>query len=88
MTAVADANRRFARNLRLLRRAQEITGTELARRTGLPEQAVYRIESGARGSSPRVATIGEATVLAAALGVDLAHMVAETVTRVPVGAVR
>jgi transcriptional regulator with XRE-family HTH domain len=82
MTA-SEVDRRFAERLRRLRRARGMTGVELAAAAGMPEQAVYRIEAGT-SPTPRRATVGEAAALAAALGVDLAHLVAEDVLRVTV----
>ncbi|GAA2681844.1 helix-turn-helix domain-containing protein [Actinoplanes palleronii] len=90
MSAVATTHQRFAERLRLLRRAKALTGRALAERAGLPEHAVYRIEASAKGTSPRVPTLGEAVALADALGVDLAHLVAADVmsVTVPLGGAR
>jgi transcriptional regulator with XRE-family HTH domain len=82
------ANRRFGERVRLVRRARDLTGRQLAARAGLPEHAVYRIEAGARGTSPRVATVGEAAALATALGVDLSQLVADEPVRVLLGGAR
>lgn len=70
---INEVNRRFAQRLLRLRRVRGITGVELAAASGLPEQAVYRIEAG--GSGGRLVSIGEAVVLADALDVDLMHFV-------------
>lgn len=82
--SAAEVDRRFAQRLRVLRRRRGMTGPELAAAAGLPEQAVYRIEAGA-SPAPRRATIGEAVALAEALGINLAHLVAEDVPCVTLG---
>ncbi len=77
MTApkAGDMDALFARRLRSLRMARGISGTALAGLAGMPTQAVYRIESSTWSRAGRVATVGEAAVLARLLGCDLARMV-------------
>jgi len=62
---------RFADNLHALRVARKISRRELSARTGIPHHSIEKIETGhgCRLGLRRQASIGEAVVLAAALGV-------------------
>jgi transcriptional regulator with XRE-family HTH domain len=62
---------RFADNLRMIRTARKISRPVLAEKTGIPRRTIEKIETG-HGCPPgrrRRVTIGEAVVLAEALGV-------------------
>jgi hypothetical protein len=60
---------RFADNLHALRVARRVSRRELSARTGIPHHSIEKIETGCRPGPRRRASIGEAVVLAAALGV-------------------
>lgn len=70
VTQVEALDDRFADNLRAARETAGISRVELSRRTGMSWQSIEKIETarGRHGLRRRV-TIGEAVVLAEALGV-------------------
>lgn len=73
VTAIDDL---FADNLRAVRTQLGITRRELAKRSGINERTIEKIETGS-GSSQNVrrwASIGEAVVLAVALGIQPAEL--------------
>lgn len=63
---------RFADNLRAVRTVRKVSRRELAKLTGIPSHSIEKIETGhgcGRKGLRRAVTIGEAVVLAEALGV-------------------
>ena len=62
---------RFADNLYALRRSKAVTRDALAARTGIAPRTIERIERGHPSSGRRPVSIGEALVLADALGVPV-----------------
>lgn len=75
---IAAANQLFAERLRRVRRARGLTGTELAALAGMPIQSIYRGEQGRNTPEARMFSVGEAVVLAAALGVPLDALVGDS----------
>lgn len=72
---VSDVNCRFADRARVVRQARGITQQHLANRVGLPARVVQQIEAGrVHTKRARKATVGEAALLAQALGVPLEWM--------------
>lgn len=69
---------RFADNLRVLRRQKRISRTALAEQTGIPVHSIEKVETG-HGCKPgmrRRVTVGEAVLLASALGVKPGELLA------------
>lgn len=65
---------RFSSNLRALRRSLELSQQDLADRAGMGVESIALIEVARRGANRRTVTIGEAVVLAQALGVQPAEL--------------
>jgi transcriptional regulator with XRE-family HTH domain len=69
----------FADNLRALRAEQKVTRRQLSERTGIPFHTIEKIETGhgcGREGLRRRVSIGEAVVLAEALGVRPGELLA------------
>lgn len=76
--AVQNMESVFADNLFDLRRARKISRRQLEEATGISARVIEKIETGAGGwqSLRRPASIGEAVILAFALGVQPAQLLA------------
>lgn len=68
---VVDFERRFSKNLAFFRVERRMTRKTLAAETGIPDHMIEKIEDLTRN---RPASIGEAIVLAQALGVQPGEM--------------
>lgn len=72
--AIAELDDRFADNLAIIRTRLGMSRRELAERTGISVYSIESFETDRPGHPRRRATIGEAVVLAEALGVKPGDM--------------
>jgi transcriptional regulator with XRE-family HTH domain len=73
---IVELEDRFGLNVRDLRALRDISLETLSVKTGIPAYALAQIE-GRRARGVRAATIGEAVVIAEALGVRAGHLLRE-----------